>query len=349
MTSRKTTITSTASRPMCGYPGCDQPAAPAEHPGRPPEYCAGRGHTRASAWKERRRLAAEKNGTTISVADEASPVTMAKVGGAELLRSLRAEADRISALGKDLRERIDVLTDPTAAEAEVEAVRAAAEQRAATAESKAADAERRAAQADQFRTEADAAAEQMSEELTAAQDRASAAEERAQAAEAERDAAVAKAHADAEARIAAVVAERDASVAKASAEADAKVRAAEADRDEAREKAVGAEAAAVEARQDIARAEAAASAAQAETERVRADAARVLGEARADAAREREELRADLRARAERAEHQADAYRDELAQLRAANPEAVAVEAPPKPARRGTRAQSAQPRTAADQ
>jgi uncharacterized protein YhaN len=45
----------------------------------------------------------------------------------------------------------------------------------------------------------------------------------------------------------------------------------------------------------------------------------VLGEARADAAREREELRVDLRARAERAERQADAYRDELAQLRAAS------------------------------
>ena len=38
---------------------------------------------------------------------------------------------------------------------------------------------------------------------------------------------------------------------------------------------------------------------------------------RADAARDRDELRADLRARAERAERQADAYRDELAQLRA--------------------------------
>jgi hypothetical protein len=33
---------------------------------------------------------------------------------------------------------------------------------------------------------------------------------------------------------------------------------------------------------------------------------------RADAARERHELRADLRARAERAERHADAYRDEL-------------------------------------
>ena len=143
MTSKTATV-KTASRPTCKYPGCGQPAAPPEHPGRPPEYCAGRGHTRVSAWRERRRLAAEKNGTTISAADDASPVTMAKMTGAELLRSLRAEADRISALGTDLRDRIDVLADPTAAEAEVEAVRAAAEQRAATAEAKAADAERRA-------------------------------------------------------------------------------------------------------------------------------------------------------------------------------------------------------------
>ena len=37
---------------------------------------------------------------------------------------------------------------------------------------------------------------------------------------------------------------------------------------------------------------------------------------RAEAAPDRDELRADLRARAERAERQADSYRDELAQLR---------------------------------
>jgi len=340
--------TNAASRTMCKFPGCGQPAAPAEGPGRPPEYCSGRGHTRVSAWRERRRMNAETNGTVISAADDASPMTMAKMTGAELLRSLRAEADRITALGTDLRDRIDTLADPTAAEAEVEAVRAAAEQRAATAEAKAAAAERRATEADQFRAEADAAAEQMSEELTAAQDRASAAEERAQAAEADRDATVAKAKADAEERIAAAGAERDAAIARARAEADAKVRAAEADRDEAWKTTAEAKAAGVEARQDIARAEAAAQAAQAETERVRTDAGRMLGEARADAAREREELRADLRARAERAEHQADAYRDELAQLRAASPD-LSVEAPAKAARRGTRAQSAQARMAADQ
>ena len=34
MTSKKTTTSSTTARPTCSYPGCDQLAAPAEHPGR---------------------------------------------------------------------------------------------------------------------------------------------------------------------------------------------------------------------------------------------------------------------------------------------------------------------------
>jgi hypothetical protein len=44
MTSKKTTTVSTTARPTCKYPGRDQPAAQPEGPGRPPEYCAGRGH-----------------------------------------------------------------------------------------------------------------------------------------------------------------------------------------------------------------------------------------------------------------------------------------------------------------
>jgi threonine dehydratase len=56
-----------------------------------------------SAWRERRRIAAEKNGTTISPADDANLVTMAKTTGTELLRSLRAEADRLAVLSTGLR------------------------------------------------------------------------------------------------------------------------------------------------------------------------------------------------------------------------------------------------------
>jgi len=123
----------TVARPTCRYPGCGQSAAPAAGTGGPPEYCAGRGHTRVSAWRERRRLTVEQAGTVISPAEDGSPLTTAKMTGAELLRSLRTEADRITALGAALRDRIDTLTDPTAAEAEVEAVRAEAGQRAQAA------------------------------------------------------------------------------------------------------------------------------------------------------------------------------------------------------------------------
>ena len=108
---------------------------------------------------------------------------MAKMTGAEMLRWLRAEADRITALGAGLRDRIDTLTNPTAAEAEVEAVRAAAEQRAATA--------------DRLRAGADAAAEEMSEHLTAAQTLAHAVGQSAVAAKQDRDAAIARARAEA--------------------------------------------------------------------------------------------------------------------------------------------------------
>jgi hypothetical protein len=74
MTSMKTTTSSTASRPACGYPGCDQAAAQPGGPGRP---------ARVLRRARPHQLAAEKTGTTISAADDASPVTMAKVGGAQ--------------------------------------------------------------------------------------------------------------------------------------------------------------------------------------------------------------------------------------------------------------------------
>jgi hypothetical protein len=73
---------------------------------------------------------------------------MARLTGAELLRSLRAEADRVSGIADRLREAIATVGDPTAAEVEVEALRAAAEQRVAAAEARASAAEQRVSQAD---------------------------------------------------------------------------------------------------------------------------------------------------------------------------------------------------------
>jgi len=89
-------------------------------------------------------------------------------------------------------------------------------------------------------------------------------------------------------------------------------------RDQARQLAADAAEQGRRAEQDAARAQAAGQAARAETDRARADAERMLAEFHAEAARERDELRADLRARAERAEHQADTYRAELARIREA-------------------------------
>jgi hypothetical protein len=63
-----TTTTSATARTTCKHPGCTEPAAPATGLGRPPEYCEGRGHTKVTAWRERRRLAAAEASTTISLA-----------------------------------------------------------------------------------------------------------------------------------------------------------------------------------------------------------------------------------------------------------------------------------------
>ena len=251
----------TPARPVCKHPGCTEPAAPTSGPGRPREYCEGRGHTRVSAWRERRRLEAAQAGTTPSPADTDTPVTMAKVTGAELLRQLRAEADRVAGIADRLRDAVETVTDPTAAEAEVEAVRAAAEQRATAAEARAAAAEQRAAEADQWRSEADAAAEETAVQLAAAQARAGQADAARIQAEADRDANVEAARADADARIAAAEQEQAAAIAQARAEASDRVRSAGEARDQALAQSAEADRAAGLALQDAARAQAAADAA----------------------------------------------------------------------------------------
>jgi colicin import membrane protein len=164
-----------------------------------------------------------------SPADSDTPLTMAKVTGAELLRALRTEADWLSGIANRLREAIETVTDPTAAEAEVEAVRAVAEQRAAQ---------------HQWRAEADAAAEEMTAQTAAAEARADKALAACAAAEADRDTAVQVARQDAATRIGAAETERDTAIAQARAEADQRASAAEADRDQAITRAADAEQAA---------------------------------------------------------------------------------------------------------
>ena len=63
----------------------------------------------------------------------------------------------------------------------------------------------------------------------------------------------------------------------------------------------------------------------------------MLADFRATAVRDRDELRADLRARVERAERQADSYREELAELRAGeNHDTDTTSRPPRRTRQAT-------------
>ena len=151
----------------CKYPGCQNPPEPASGPGRRPQYCADPGHNAMTAYRERKRLADPEHGTTTSNAGTDQPVTMARITGAELLRQMRKLAGTLAGTADRLTGAVATMADPTAAEAEVEAARAAAEQRAATAEAGRADAERRAAIADQMRADADDAVEDMSTRLAA--------------------------------------------------------------------------------------------------------------------------------------------------------------------------------------
>jgi hypothetical protein len=108
-----------------------------------------------------------------------------------MLRALRAEADRVAGIAHRLRHAIETVTDRSAAEAEVEAVRTAAEQRTTAADAARAAAERRAAEA----------------------------EAACAAAGADRDAAVEQARRDGAARVAAET-ERDAAIERARAKAN---------------------------------------------------------------------------------------------------------------------------------
>ena len=109
----------------------------------------------------------------------------------------------MSGIADRLRQVVETVTDPTAAEAEVEAIRAAAEQRAA--------------EADQWRADAEAAAEEMVVQMDAAQARAGQAEAARAAAEADRDAAIGQVRQDAATRIGAAEADRDAAIEQARA------------------------------------------------------------------------------------------------------------------------------------
>jgi colicin import membrane protein len=126
-TQRDLTTDQAIGSTTCRYPGCQNPPKPSSGPGRAPQYCDDPGHNAMTAYRERKRLTDPEHGTTTTDADTDQPVTMARITGAELLRQMRELAGALAGTADRLTGAVATMADPTAAEAEVEAARAAAE------------------------------------------------------------------------------------------------------------------------------------------------------------------------------------------------------------------------------
>ncbi|MBL7511305.1 hypothetical protein I6A94_15655, partial [Frankia sp. CN4] len=147
-----------AARPAgaeCGYPGCGRPCAPADGPGRPPAYCDDPAHTRLSAYRRRRELAAgdprgpgaegaRRRAGDGRAAVAGSPATAGAAQGARPVALARLRADELAAhvegLTADLGRTLEAFTaalgrlgDVSAAEAQVEAAEADSARRVAEA------------------------------------------------------------------------------------------------------------------------------------------------------------------------------------------------------------------------
>ena len=243
--------------PVCGYPGCGRPCAPAEGPGRPPAYCDDPAHTRLSAYRRRRELAAAAGdggstagadrtlaasrpaaavGTGSKGAVQARPVALARLRADEL-------AAHVATLAADLGRTLEAFTvtlgrlgDLGAAEAQVEAAEADAARRVAEATARAvrAEAAERAqvaarVDAEAVTAEATVALEELEGRLAATDAALLAA--RAQADEADRRAAaeIAAAREQAAAQVEAARAQARADIVTARAEADERAESARAD------------------------------------------------------------------------------------------------------------------------
>src|SRR5665811_1601140 len=129
----------TAQR-TCRFPGCERLVPPSEGgTGRPPEYCDDPGHTRAAAWRARRRLAQETAGRRVE--DEERPVDAARQRASELRGQV---AGMVEHLGQQLNALVDELrtvADPDAAEAQIESVTTDAAEQVAAAAARASRAE----------------------------------------------------------------------------------------------------------------------------------------------------------------------------------------------------------------
>lgn len=151
------------ARRMCRFPGCQRPAMEAEaDTGRPPEYCDDPKHTRAAAWRARRRLAAVDEGFT---ADEARPVDAARQRASAITGQVAGMIEHLEQQLATLVGELRTVTDPEAVEAQLESASTEAAEHVAAANARAARAEQAQRRAAAEREEADAAAAEATDQV----------------------------------------------------------------------------------------------------------------------------------------------------------------------------------------
>ena len=141
----------------CRFPGCTHPPEPSDGTaGRPPEYCDDPGHTRAAAWRARRRAA--QDGGAAVVRDEARPVDAARQRASEIRGQVAGMVEHLSEQLRVLVAELHTVGDVDAAEAQIESVTTEAAEKVASASARATRAEQAQRKAEADRSEADAAA-----------------------------------------------------------------------------------------------------------------------------------------------------------------------------------------------
>jgi len=172
----------TTAAPLCAYPGCTRPPAPAPlGAGRPSRYCGQDDGTRIHNRQTARAARQERAATSTDVAT-GEPVTMARASAALLIERLETALSGQAQILAEALEQIRTMGDPTAVQAELTSV-------TTTARAEAEQARAEAAAAEQTRVAAEAARAAAEADRADADDATADAEQARDAAEQARDAA----------------------------------------------------------------------------------------------------------------------------------------------------------------